>query len=218
MRGFADRSNGRLAIVKTREDLRQLLERRRQQPELAGAVLGIEGAHALEGDPRNIEAMYQAGYRVIGLAHFSDNEMSGSQQGMGRGGLTEKGRAMLRLAESKGMIIDLSHASSRAIDDVLSLATRPVIVSHTDVKGTLDNNRNLSDEQLRAIAAKGGMIGIGFWEEAIGPITDLKATIRALKHAVKVAGIERIALWVPIPTAAFPCRSRCLDSPCLQRP
>lgn len=69
-----------------------------------------------------------------------------------------------------------------------------MIISHRGVKGTVNNNRNLSDEQLRRIAAKGGLIGIGFWEEAIGPITDLKATVRAIRHAVKVTGINNIAL------------------------
>lgn len=206
--GFAERSNGKLIIIKSREDLRQFVEDRKKEPDLTGAVLGLEGAHVLEGNPRNIEALYDAGYRTIGLAHFSDNEMAGSQQGVSRGGLTEKGREMLQLVESKGMIIDLSHSSSKTIDDVLRLSSRPVMVSHTGVKGTLDNNRNLSDDQLRAIAANGGLIGIGFWEEAIGPITDLKATVRALKHAVKIAGIDSIAFGsdsdgsVPMPFEA----------------
>ena len=62
------------------------------------------------------------------------------------------------------MIIDIAHSSVKTIDDILALSTRPMIVSHTGVKGTVNNNRNLSDDQLRRIAAKGGLIGIGFWE------------------------------------------------------
>ncbi len=64
--------------------------------------------------------------------------------------------------EAHRMIIDLAHSSASTIKDVLALAQRPVIVSHTGVKGTCDNNRNLSDEQLTAIAAHGGLIGIGY--------------------------------------------------------
>jgi microsomal dipeptidase-like Zn-dependent dipeptidase len=101
---------------------------------------------------------------------------------------------MLRLAEQKKMIIDVSHASSKTIDDVLALATRPVIVSHTGVKGIVNNNRNLSDDQLRRIAEKGGLIGIGFWKEAVGPVTDLKGTVRSIRYAVKIAGIDNVAL------------------------
>lgn len=194
MHRFAERSHGKLVVIKTRADLEQFLERRKTEPDLTGAVLGIEGAQCLEGEPQNLEAMFDAGYRNIGLAHFADNEMAGSQQGVSQQGLTDKGRALLRIAERKRMTIDLAHSSTKAMEEVLQLSARPLMVSHTGVKGTLDNNRNLSDEQLRAIAAKGGLIGIGFWEEAIGPITDLTATVRAFKHAVKVAGIDHIAL------------------------
>src|SRR5690606_29247407 len=93
--------------------------------------------------------------------------MGGSAHGVEKGGLTEAGREMVRRMEAKRMIIDIAHASTRTIDDILATATRPVVVSHTGVKGTCDNNRNLSDDQLRAIADKGGLVGIGFWDTAV---------------------------------------------------
>ena len=68
------------------------------------------------------------------------------------------------------MIVDVAHASAATIDDVLAMATRPVVVSHTGVRGTADNARNLTDDQLRGIAATGGVVGIGFWETASGGI------------------------------------------------
>jgi membrane dipeptidase len=191
---FAERSQGKFYIIKTADDLVKLRQRRMQEPDIVGGVLGIEGTQVLEGDPQNIAAMFDAGYRVIGLTHFFDNEMAGSMHGMQKGGLTEKGKELLRLAEQKKIIIDISHSSAKTIDDVLELATRPVIVSHTGVKGTVDNNRNLSDDQLRRITAKGGLIGIGFWKEAVGPITDLKATVRAIRYAVRIVGIDNVAL------------------------
>jgi microsomal dipeptidase-like Zn-dependent dipeptidase len=92
------------------------------------------------------------------------------------------------------MIVDLAHASCATLDEVLATATRPVIVSHTGVKGTLDNNRNLSDDQLRRIAATGGLIGVGFWDDAVGPIDDLANVVRAIRHAVSVAGVEAVGL------------------------
>lgn len=191
---FAGRSQGKLYIIKTADDFAKFRERRIKEPDIAGGVLGIEGTQVLEGDPKNIEAIFDAGYRVIGLTHFFDTEMAGSMHGTQKGGLTEKGKEMLRLAQQKKMIIDIAHSSVKTIDDILASSTRPVIVSHTGVKGTVNNNRNLSDDQLRRIAAKGGLIGIGFWEEAIGPITNLKATVRAIRYAVKVAGVDSIAL------------------------
>ena len=191
---FALRSGGKLVVIKSADDLEKFLERRLKEPDIVAGVLGIEGTQVLEDDPGNINAIYDAGYRVVGLVHFFDNEMAGSMHGVGKGGLTDKGREMLRLAEQKHMVIDLAHSSSQTINDVLALATRPVMVSHTGVKGTVNNNRNLSDDQLRQIASKGGLIGIGFWETAVGPITDVKATVRAIKHAVKITGIDSIGL------------------------
>ena len=191
---LAEHSQGKLFIIKNANDFARFRERRLKEPGVAGGVLGIEGTQVLEGDPLNINVMFDAGYRLVGLTHFFDNEMAGSKHGMVKGGLTGKGKEMLRLAEQKRMIIDLAHSSSSTIDDVLALCTRPVLVSHTGVQGTVNNNRNLSDDQLRRIAAKGGLIGIGFWEEAVGSITDLHATVRAIRHAVKTVGIDSVGL------------------------
>lgn len=91
------------------------------------------------------------------------------------------------------MIIDLAHASSQTIDEVLALHTRPLMVSHTGVKGTCDNNRNLSDAHLQAIAATGGLIGIGFWETAVCG-RDVAAIVRAIQYAVAKVGYRSVAL------------------------
>ena len=93
----------------------------------------------------------------------SANDIGGSAHGEVKGGLTAKGKAMIRLMEARKMIVDLAHASAATIDDTLAMATRPVVVSHTGVRGTCDNPRNLTDEQLKKIAATGGVIGIGYW-------------------------------------------------------
>jgi microsomal dipeptidase-like Zn-dependent dipeptidase len=95
--------------------------------------------------------------------------------------------------EQKKMIVDLAHASDRTVDDVLSMATRPVVVSHAGVRGTCDNRRNLSDTQLRAIAGNGGVVGIGYWPTAVCG-KDARAIARAIRHAVRVAGIGHVGL------------------------
>lgn len=91
------------------------------------------------------------------------------------------------------MLVDLAHASSRTIDDVLAMATRPVVVSHSGVKGTCDNSRNLSDDQLRGVARTGGVIGIAYFEVATCG-TDATAIAGAIRHAVDVAGVDAVAL------------------------
>jgi microsomal dipeptidase-like Zn-dependent dipeptidase len=189
----AQLSAGRLTLLWTRRDLETYLERRRRDPSVTAAFLGVEGAHVLEGEIGNLEVLWKAGYRMVGLVHFFDNELGGSAHGVAKGGLTPFGREVVKQAEVRGMLVDLAHASTRTIDDVLAMATRPVVVSHTGVRATCDNVRNLSDEQLTGIARTGGVVGIGFWDTAVCG-TDAAAIARAIKHAVSVIGADHVAL------------------------
>ena len=92
---------------------------------------------------------------MMAPTHFFDTEIGGSAHGVSRSGLTPLGREWVARMEAKKMVIDLAHASPATLDDVLKIATRPVVVSHTGVRGTCDNERNLSDAQLRGIYASG---------------------------------------------------------------
>lgn len=190
---MAARSDNKFVLIKSRSDLVRFLERRKAEPDIVAGLLAIEGAHVLEGDPANVDALYDAGYRMMSAAHFFDTEMGGSAHGMEKGGLTDKGRDMIRRMEDKKMIVDIAHASPTQIDDVLAMATRPVVVSHTGVKGTCDNRRNLSDDQLRDVAKNGGLVGIGFWETAICG-TDAAAIAKAQRYTADVIGIDHLAL------------------------
>jgi membrane dipeptidase len=189
----AAHSGGRLSVIRNASDLESFLERRRHDPRAAAGLLGVEGAYPLEGDVRNVDALFGAGFRMMAPTHFYDNEWGGSAHGERKTGLTDKGREMIRRMEALGMLVDLAHASAATIDDVLAVSTRPVVVSHTGVKGTCDNNRNLSDEQLRKIAATGGVVGIGYWEAATCG-KDARAFARAVRHAADVVGVAHVAL------------------------
>jgi len=100
---------------------------------------------------------------------------------------------MIKRMEAKRMIVDVAHASAAVIDDVLAMATRPVLVSHSGVKGTCDNQRNLSDEQLKGIAGTGGVIGIGYWETAVCG-TDAKAIAKAIRYTANLVGVDHVGL------------------------
>jgi microsomal dipeptidase-like Zn-dependent dipeptidase len=130
---------------------------------------------------------------MIGFAHFFDNDYAGSAHGADKGGLTDQGKDLLRRMETLGIAADLAHASPTTIDDVLRLATRPVVVSHTGVKATCDNNRNLSDDQLRRIAATGGVVGIGYWETAACG-RSAREIAKAMKHVADLVGDDHVAL------------------------
>jgi len=193
LRDASERSNGKLVILRTRQDVIDFLERRKTEREIVGGFLGIEGANALSGEVSNLDRLYDAGFRMIGLALFFDNEMAGSAHGVEKYGLTDKGRELVKRMEEKRVFVDLAHASPKTIDDVLRMATRPVIVSHTGVKGTCNNTRNLSDDQLRAVSRNGGIVGIGFWDTAVCG-RDAAAIAKAIRYASKFLGVDHVAL------------------------
>ena len=190
---FSAASRGSFEIIQSQANLSDYLQHRHFNNRMTAGLLSIEGAHALDGKLENLDVLYRAGYRMMSPSHFFDNDIGGSAAGVGKIGLTEKGRDWVRQMEARHMIIDLAHASRKTIDDVLAIANRPVVVSHTGVRGTCNNNRNLSDEQIRAVAAKGGLIGIGYWDTAICG-GDAQAIVRAMRYVSNLAGVEHVAL------------------------
>lgn len=193
LEALAARPQARLEVLRARADLKGFLDRRANGPPRVAGLLGIEGAHALEGKLENVERLYEAGVRMIAPVHFFDNEWAGSAHGVHKGGLTDAGRALVAALEERKILVDLAHASPATIEDVLRIAARPVVVSHTGVAGTCPGPRNLSDAQLRAIAARGGLIGIGYFKAAACG-EDPSFIARAIAHAVSVAGPEHVAL------------------------
>jgi membrane dipeptidase len=190
---FARGSNGGFVVIENAADLSSYRERRRNNGRLTAGLLSIEGAHALDGKLEKLDVLYRAGYRMMSPSHFFDNDIGGAAAGLNKIGLTKKGREWVRQMEARRMIVDLAHASPKTIEDVLGIATRPLVVSHTGVKGTCNNNRNLSDDQIRAVAAKGGLIGIGYWDTATCG-TDARAIVKAMRYVSGLVGAEHVAL------------------------
>ncbi|MEQ1689798.1 MAG: dipeptidase [Gemmatimonas sp.] len=189
----ARRSEGALTVVGTQTELRAFVQRRAVQPTLVAGVLAIEGLHALDGRLENVDTLFAAGFRMMGLTHFFDNALGGSAHGVSHAGLTPFGRDVVTRMERLGIIVDLAHTSPQMKLDVLAMATRPVVVSHGGVAATCPGPRNLTDEQLRAIAANGGLVGIGYWDGAVCEMT-VPSIVKAIRHAVTVMGIEHVAL------------------------
>jgi len=190
---FVERSNGEMLLLRTRGDLAKFLQQRQAGAHVVAALLGTEGAQPLEGNIENLGALYDVGFRMMSPAHFTDTAIGGAAAGVTHGGLTPLGREWVKRMEARGMLIDVSHASADTLRDVTAMVTKPVIVSHTGVKGVCNNNRNLSDDQLRAVAATGGVIGVGFWDVAACG-TDAAAIARAIRYTVGVVGAEHVAL------------------------
>jgi len=196
LRDAAERASGRLALVRSADDLRRLLAARPLRPageRPVAAVLGLEGAHALEGSLEAVDALYAAGFRVVALHHFFDNELGGSLHGQSGEGLTEFGRAVVRRLEELRMIVDLAHSSPAVVDDVLAMATRPVVVSHTGMRSACDSPRNLDDARMRRIAEAGGLVGIGYWEGAVCDASP-DGVVRSIRRAIDLLGASHVAL------------------------
>jgi len=189
---FADQSKGALVIVRSRSDLQKFLTTRGSTHAVAG-FLGSEGAQPLEGNIANLDELYEAGFRMMAPTHFTDTAIAGSAAGLKKTGLTNLGRQWVRAMESHHMLIDLAHASPATLRDVTAMATRPLIVSHTGVQGTCNNPRNLSDDELRAVARTNGVVGIGMWNTATCG-SDARAAARAIHYAVNIVGADHVAL------------------------
>lgn len=190
---LADDYNDEIIVVKSNADFKELLNRRKTEKRVVGGFLGIEGGHCLEGNIDNLDNLYDEGVRMLGPTHFFDNELGGSAHGQTKAGLTAFGKQVINRMNKLGIIIDLAHASPNMIDDILDMTKYPVLVSHTGVKGTMDNARNLSNEHIIKIAEGGGLIGVAYFKGAVStPLTE--GIVEAMKHIKSIAGVDCIAL------------------------
>lgn len=185
-------SGGALVQVRTPANMVPVRAPDSDNPPVA-ALLSVEGLHNLEGDVANLDVLYDAGVRMAGLTHFFDNELAGSAHGVDKGGLTDMGRKAVQRMERMGMVIDIAHCSHACVAEVLAMATRPVVSSHGGVQATCPGVRNLTDEEIRGVAATGGVIGIGYWPGAVCD-TSPAAIAAAMAHVRELVGIEHLAL------------------------
>jgi len=182
------RAKNKLVIARTKSDL--------QQPE--GTLITLlltEGAHPLEDKLENIERLYNEGYRAMGLQHFFDNELGGSMHGRSQAGLTDFGRQAVLEMERRNIMIDVAHSSRQTVRDVLATVEAPLFISHG---GTISGcpktaNRNLPDDILKDIAARGGILGVGYFDGAICDISP-KGIAKEIIHAVGLLGEDTVAL------------------------
>jgi len=190
---FADNYGKEFIFIRSKADLERLIEARKTNKNVIGGLLGIEGAHALEGSLQNLERVYEAGVRLIGPVHFFDNELGGSAHGESGDGLTEFGKAVIRRMNELNMVIDLAHVSPKMFDDILEISEKPVMVSHTGIRAVVNSPRNLSDDQIRKIAENGGIIGIAFFDMAVGE-DEIKGIVASMKRVRNLIGAEHVAL------------------------
>lgn len=206
-------SEGAVRLCRTAEDVRAA-----RAAGARAALLGMEGAHSLEGRLELLERFARRGVRYLGLLHFSRNEAGFPAKGLGRDdqrGLTPFGHALVEECDRLGVIVDLTHVNRRGFFDALERVKTPPIVSHAGVNGVNPHWRNLDDDQLRAVADRGGCAGVIFAQKFLGG-DSLEIVVRHLRHIRDVAGEDVPALGSDFDGAVVP-PAALADVSCLPR-
>ena len=186
---FCRRSEDQVRITTTAAALEDNLAHGR-----LSAVLGVEGGHAIEGRVERLAELHRLGVRFMGLTHLSNNELGGSSfPMMGNRGLTPLGHQVVEEMARLGLSVDVAHASERTLGELFASPSVRFFCSHTGVRAAGGGWRNLSDESLRHIAARGGVVGIILAPIYLGGDT-LDDVIRHIEHAMNVMGQEGVGI------------------------
>jgi len=196
------RSGGRLRLVRCRGELVDLLdaEQKPGRPTPSGMILGIEGLHPLRGSLELLERFRRLGVRVVTLTWNQGNSFATGcrHPASAKEGLSTQGQHLLPKLGEGGVILDLAHAGPRTLREALEVAQGAVMVSHTACGALRKHPRNLSDEELRLVAARDGLVGItifpGFLRESSDQPCSSVDVADHIIHAAGVIGIERVAL------------------------
>ncbi len=192
MENMAARCADRVAIARCPDDLRRLkLEGRH------GIMLGIENGYAIGKDIKNVEAFRNRGVVYMTLCHNGDNDICDSAKGNNEhGGVSQFGADVIREMNRVGMMVDLSHGGEKSFYDALDISAQPIVCSHSSAKVLCDHPRNLTDDQMRALAQKGGVAQVTFYHgflKSEGEASIIDA-IAHLNHMVKIMGVEHVGI------------------------
>ena len=187
----APRSEGMIQMVKTRSDLPE-----RPAPGTVKFLLHFEGCMPLRGSIETLRNFYRLGLRSIQPVWNFRNELGdGVWENRTGGGLTHFGVQVIKEANRLGMVVDLSHMNREGFFQTLDVATAPLLVSHANACGMLKNPRNLDDEQLKAIANQGGLVGILALPERVGEgEVNVEDMLKHMDYIINLIGIEHMAL------------------------
>ena len=137
-------------------------------------LMGLEGGHAIQASEEVLGQLYDAGIRYVTLTHTGTHSWADASQSRPQhGGLTDRGRELVRAMNRLGMLVDLSHVSDSTFYDALEVTEAPVILSHSSARALVKNVRNIDDDMLRAVAENGGVVMINFFDPMVnGRLTD----------------------------------------------
>lgn len=158
-------------------------------------VHGLEGAGPLGYEPALLEVFVRLGARIVGLTWNERNAFASGMKQDGREGLSPLGRALVKEGDRLGVIFDVSHLNERSFWDLLETSSGPVVASHSNCRALYDHPRNLTDEQIRALAGRGGLVSLMIQSFVLSTeIASLEDFLRHIDRAVDLAGIERVGI------------------------
>lgn len=183
----------RMGIARTIEDVNRLKKEGKKS-----ILLGIENGYAIGTDLSNVARFKEEGAIYITLCHNGDNDICDSAKGKGEwGGLSPFGKEVIREMNRTGVIVDISHAAEKSVYQALECSEYPIIASHSSARTLCNHPRNLTDEQLKAIAQKGGVVQICLYKGFINTDEEKASLSDAIKHInymVDLIGIEHVGI------------------------
>lgn len=186
-------NNRYLSIARTATDLYE--DKRKGRKSI---MLGIENGLAIEHDLQNLEHFARRGVVYMTLCHNGDNDICDSAKGCNtHNGVSAYGAKVIEEMNHFGIIVDMSHASEKSFYDALDISNDPIVCSHSNCKSLCNVPRNLTDEQLKALADKGGVCQITLYHGFLrnnGKEADIRDVMEHLEHAIKIMGIEHVGL------------------------
>ncbi len=160
-------------------------------------MLGLEGLSSIEDDIESIYTLYQLGFRHASLTWNEENGLATGVKGDAKRGLTQAGKRVIKIINELDMILDVSHVNETTFWDIINETEYPFIASHSNAKSLCDVPRNLSDEQIKAIGEKRGLVGLNAFNEFISLEPENKTIdyfINHIEHMVNLIGIDSVAL------------------------
>ena len=178
-------------FIKNKNDLQKAINSNE-----TNVILSIENGSAISGNLDNIEYFYNKGIRIMSITWNDDNELGCGAKTKNDNGLTELGIQYIKRLNKLGIAVDVSHLSEKSFWDTIKIGEKPVIATHSNVYELCNNSRNLKDNQIKAIAKSGGIIGICYYSDFLNSrkkadVTDIVEHIKYIKNLV---GINYVGL------------------------
>ena len=180
-----------IIVIKGKKDIKEVMEKNK-----LGIVLTVENGSAIGNKLSNVDFLYQRGIRLMSITWNNDNEFGCGALTSNDLGLTSLGKEYVKKLNEKDIIIDVSHLSFKSFFDVVNIATKPIVATHSCVYNLCNNVRNLNDAQIKEIAKLNGVIGVCFYKKFLtnNKIAYINDIVNHIEYISNLVGIEYVGL------------------------